>query len=254
MSALCLRFSFSMRYKIKIIIDKIINFFLPRTCFCCGADLQKNKGILCADCFKKLEVVKGMICRRCGLPLKSGGRYCHNCRGSKISKYKCSFIRSALKFNEPSRALVHAFKYEKYLNIAPYFAEVMYKTFRNNPEFREAAFLVPVPIHRSRQRKRGFNQAEVLANHLGKICGIPVLNALTRVKNTESQTKLNREERKQNILNAFVLVKGMENKIDKQALILIDDVCTTSATLEECARVLKEAGAREVLALTALRE
>ena len=242
-----------MKYKIKIIIDKIISFFLPRTCFCCGEDL-KTKSLLCEDCFKKIEPVKGMLCRRCGVMLKSGGKYCHNCRGSKASKYKCSFIRSALQFNDPTRALVHAFKYEKYLNIAPYFAEVMYRTFRKYPEYREATFLVPVPIYKSRQRKRGFNQAEVLANHLSQICGIPVLNALVRTKNTESQTKLTREERKQNILDAFALAKGMESQIDKQALILIDDVCTTSATLEECARVLKAAGAREVLALTALRE
>lgn len=242
-----------MKYKVKIIIDKIINFFLPRTCFCCGADL-KTKSLLCEDCVKKVEPIKGLICERCGVMLKSGGKYCHNCRGSKISKYKCSLIRSALQFNEPTRALIHAFKYEKYLNIAPYFAEVMYRTFRKYPEYREATFLVPVPIYKSRQRKRGFNQAEVLANHLSKICGTPVLNALVRIKNTKSQTKLTRDERKQNILNAFALAKGMESQIKKQAVILIDDVCTTSATLEECALVLKKAGAREVLALTALRE
>ena len=242
-----------MKYKIKIIIDKIINFFLPRTCFCCGADL-KTKTLLCENCFKKVEVIKGLICQRCGVPLKYGGQYCYNCRGSKAAKYKCSFIRSALKFNEPTRALVHAFKYEKYLNIAPYFAEVMYRIYRKYPEYREASFLVPVPIYKSRQRRRGFNQAEVLAKHLGKICGIPVLNALVRIKNTESQTKLTREQRKENILSAFALAKGVENKIKKEALILIDDVCTTSATLEECARVLKAAGAREVLAITALRE
>ena len=242
-----------MKYKIKIILDKIVSFFLPRTCFCCGADL-KTKTLLCEKCFKKVEPVKGMLCQRCGVMLKSGGKYCHNCRGSKASKYKCSFIRSALQFNEPTRALVHAFKYEKYLNIAPYFAEVMYRTYRKYPEYREAAFLVPVPIYKSRQRKRGFNQAEVLAKHLGKICGTPVLNALVRTKNTESQTKLTREQRKENVLSAFALAKGVENEIKGQAFILIDDVCTTSATLEECARVLKEAGAREVLALTALRE
>ncbi|MBO4707212.1 MAG: ComF family protein [Elusimicrobiaceae bacterium] len=242
-----------MKYKIKIILDKIINFFLPRTCFYCGADL-KTKTLLCEDCFKKVEVIKGLICQRCGVPLKYGGQYCYNCRGSKATKYKCSFIRSALKFNEPTRALVHAFKYEKYLNIAPYFAEVMYKTFKQNPEYLETSFLVPVPIYKSRQRKRGFNQAEVLANHLSKLCGIPVLNALVRIKNTKSQTKLTREQRKENISGAFALVKGMEGQIKKEAIILIDDVCTTSATLEECARVLKAAGAREVLALTALRE
>ncbi len=242
-----------MKYKLKIIIDNILSFFLPRTCFCCGADL-KTKHLLCPSCVEKIESVKGLICERCGMPLKSGGKYCYNCRGSKAAKYKCSFIRSALKFNEPTRALIHAFKYEGYVNIAPYFAELMYNTYRKNAVYFEAAFLVPVPIYKRRQRKRGFNQAEVLAKHLSKICSIPVLNALVRVKNTASQTKLTREQRKENIENAFVLAKGMEDKIKKEAIILIDDVCTTGATLEECARVLKEAGAREVLALTALRE
>ena len=242
-----------MKNRIKIILDKILSFFLPRTCFCCGADL-KTKHLLCPECLKKVEEVKGLVCARCGVPLNYGGHYCYNCRGSKAGKYKCSFIRSALKFNEPTRALVHAFKYEKYLNIAPFFAEVMYRTYRQNPEFREAEFLVPVPIHKKRQRKRGFNQAEVLADHLSKLCGIPVLNALVRTKNTASQTKLTRNDRKENILGAFALAGGAEGKIKKRALILIDDVCTTSATLEECARVLKKSGAREVLALTALRE
>ena len=242
-----------MKYKLKHFLNLILNFFLPRTCFACGADL-KTEGLLCPDCLKKVEFIKGMLCARCGVPLKSGGKYCYNCRGSKASKYKCSFIRSSLKFNEQTRALVHAFKYEKYLSIAPYFAEVMYRTYRQNPEYREASYLVPVPIYKSKQRKRGFNQAEVLATYLSKICGIPVLNALKKVKNTKSQTKLSREERKENILGAFSLSKGVEGKIRKEALILIDDVCTTSATLEECARVLKESGAREVLAITALRE
>ena len=187
-----------MKYKLRIILDKILSFFLPRTCFCCGADLT-TKHLLCPDCLGKVEEVKGLICVRCGVPLNYGGQYCYNCRGSKAAKYKCSFIRSALKFNEQTRALIHAFKYEKYLNIVPFLAEVMYKTYRNNPEFLEAEFLVPVPIHRKRQRKRGFNQAEVLAMHLSKLCGIPVLNALVRTKNTASQKKLTRSERKENI-------------------------------------------------------
>ena len=129
-----------MKYKLKIIIDKIINFFLPRTCFCCGADLHGGKTLLCPDCLKEIEPIKGLICQRCGMPLDSGGRYCYNCRGSKVSKYKCSFIRSALKFNKPSRALVHAFKYEKYLNIAPYFAELMYGVYRKTPNIAKRHF------------------------------------------------------------------------------------------------------------------
>lgn len=230
-----------------------LHIFFPRTCFCCGRDIpRKNSALLCHDCTKKLEPLQGLVCVRCGLPLKSGGAHCFNCRGSKAAKYKCSYIRSALCFNEPSRALVHAFKYEKYVCAAKFFAPLMYKTFKENPPYFEAELMAPVPIHKSRMRKRGFNQARLLAEELSKYNHIPAEDILLRVNKTKSQTSLNREERKENIKDAFKLKPGVSVK--GKAVILIDDVCTTGATLEECARVLKKAGAREVLALTALRE
>lgn len=231
----------------------LLYIFFPNTCFCCGRDLpHDNQSPLCRDCTIKLEPVCGLICQRCGLPLKSGGAHCFNCRGSKAAKYKCSYIRSALCFNEPSRALIHAFKYEKYIRIAKFFAPLMYKTFKENPPFFEAEALIPVPIHKSRLKQRGFNQAEILAKHLAVYCTLPCEDILIRKRKTESQTKLNRKQRQQNITDAFEIKKGA--KIKGRAFILIDDVCTTGATLEECAKVLKAAGAREVLALTALRE
>lgn len=239
--------------KLKHIIDFILYLILPRTCFSCGRDLpRKDTGLLCQNCKENIKLIDGLICQRCGVPLKSGGAFCYNCRGSKGAKYKCAMIRSSLEFTPASRALVHAFKYERYVHIAPYFANLMYKTYLKNPAFKEAEMLVPVPIYKSRQRVRGFNQAEILANHLSKHCNIPVVNALKRVIKTESQTKLHKAERAENVQNAFCMQEGISVK--RKAIILIDDVCTTSATLEECARILKKNGAREVLALTALRE
>lgn len=233
--------------------DLFLHIFFPRTCFCCGRDIPfKNPALLCKTCTEKLEPVEGLVCQRCGLPLKSGGAHCFNCRGGKAAKYKCSYIRSALCFNEPSRALVHAFKYEKYVCAAKFFAPLMYKTFKANPPYFEAELIVPVPIHKSRLRKRGFNQALLLAEELSKYVNIPTEDILLRARRTKSQTALNRVERKENIKDAFALKEGA--KVKGKAVILIDDVCTTGATLEECARVLKKAGAREVLALTALRE
>ena len=244
-----------MKFNIKQVLSKIKNITLyllfPRTCFNCGVDLPLNEqGFLCSDCLKELKRPGPMICQRCGLTLKDGGAHCFNCRGKK--HFKCSLIRSALDFNAPSRALIHGLKYEKYTNIAKFFAPLMHKTLLENPSMLEAEYFVPVPIHKKRLKKRGFNQAEVLARELSSLVDIPVLPALARVKNTKSQTKLTKKERAENIKEAFIC--SDPKAVKKKAIILIDDVCTTSATLEECAKVLKKAGAREVYALCATKE
>ncbi len=231
----------------------ILYLLFPRTCFCCGIDLPaKEQGFLCKECLKKLKKPGPIICQRCGITLKDGGAHCFNCRGTKAKHFKCSLIRSALDFNEPSRSLIHGLKYEKYTNIAKFFAPLMNKTLLENPNMLEAEYFVPVPIHKKRFKKRGFNQAEVLARELSALADIPVLNALERIKNTKSQTKLTKRQRAENIKEAFIC--SCPKEIKKKAIILIDDVCTTGATLEECAKVLKKAGAREVYALCATKE
>ena len=231
----------------------LLHLLFPKTCFCCGIDLPlENKGFLCSDCLKKLKKPGPIICQRCGITLKDGGAHCFNCRGSKAKHFKCSLIRSALDFNEPSRALIHGLKYEKYTNIAKFLTPLMQKTLLENPDFLEAEYFVPVPIHKKRLKKRGFNQSEILARELSALTNIPVLPALIRIKNTKSQTKLTKKERAENIKEAFVC--SCPKEIKKKAIILIDDVCTTGATLEECAKVLKKAGAREVYALCATKE
>ena len=241
----------------KKLILKIKNFILyllfPRTCFNCAKDLPlEEQGFLCKDCLKILKKPGPFICQRCGLTLKDGGAHCFNCRGTKAKHFKCSLIRSALDFNEASRALIHGLKYEKYINIAKFFAPLMQKTLLENPQMLEAEYFVPVPIHKKRFKKRGFNQAEVLARELSILTDIPYLNALERIKNTKSQTKLTKKQRAENIKEAFICPHP--KAIKKKAIILIDDVCTTSATLEECAKVLTKAGAREVYALCATKE
>jgi ComF family protein len=108
-----------------------------------------------------------------------------------------------------------------------------------------ADILVPVPLHRSRQRERGFNQARQLAKHLG----LPVINALARTRNTASQADLPASKRGANVRGAFVARAG----VDGLTIVLVDDVATTGATLNACAAVLLDAGAREVRALTAAK-
>jgi ComF family protein len=231
----------------------ILHILFPRVCFHCKADMPRTESaLLCENCRKDLKQPEGVLCKRCGLPLKDGGAYCYDCGRKAKANFKCSFIRSSLRFTPPSRALVHAFKYEKYMHISKFFASLMYKTLKNNPEFFEADLLIPVPIHRSKLRSRGFNQAELLARDLSLLSDIPFKNVLQRSAKTKSQTSLGRKERKENIKDAFICTD--KGAVKKKAVIVIDDVCTTTATLEECAKVLRKAGAREVLALTALRE
>lgn len=147
------------------------------------------------------------------------------------------------------RVIVYALKYEGRRSLAQPLAELM-RT-RGAEMLAGADWAVPVPLHPSRRRERGFNQAADLARHLG----VPVRRALRRHRATRTQTGLPASRRHGNVRGAFALARGREGRegLEGTTVVLIDDVSTTGATLDACARVLKEAGVREVRALTAAR-
>jgi ComF family protein len=145
------------------------------------------------------------------------------------------------------RAILHALKYEGRRSLARPLAALM-RT-RGADVLRGADWLVPVPLHPSRRRERGFNQAADLAGHLG----LPTCAALARTRRTRTQTELPAAARHENVKGAFTLRRRACARVPRRVIVLVDDVSTTGATLEACARVLKEAGADEVRALTAAR-
>jgi competence protein ComFC len=154
------------------------------------------------------------------------------------------------------RQIVHALKYEGRRSLARPLAELM--RIRGADMLTGADWAVPVPLHPSRRRERGFNQAADLASHLG----VPVCPALRRHRATRTQTELPAARRHANVRGAFAVALGSPRgnaapmageTIEGSIVVLVDDVSTTGATLDECARVLKEAGVREVRALTAAR-
>ena len=232
----------------------VLHILLPRECFGCGRDLKWSATApLCPACENGLTLPGPLICQRCGVVLKSGGAHCFHCRGSKADKYKCKVIRSACNFNEFSRGLVHALKYQGAGYVAPYMGGVMAHRFGMLTELAGVNLVIPVPLFSARQKKRGYNQSELLARAFCTKTGLALdVKSLVRVRDTGSQTKLGREARVENMSGAFEVknpaaVKG-------KTVLLIDDVATTGSTLESCAQALRLAGAKRVLAYTFARE
>ena len=232
----------------------VAHFFFPRVCFSCETDLPSQETApLCASCYSQLQVPGPLICQRCGVVLPSGGAHCFACRGSKAQKYKCKIIRSSFVFNTSSRALVHALKYKGADYVASYMGHLMAQRYSRLPELAEAEIVIPVPLYPSRARKRGYNQSELLARAFAQEMQLPCsVASLIRVRDTQSQTKLGRKGRLENMTGAFACTQPQE--VHNKTVLLIDDVATTGATLEGCALALRQAGARRVIAYTFARE
>ncbi|MCX5783551.1 MAG: ComF family protein [Elusimicrobia bacterium] len=243
-----------MKRKILFLRDVLLHIIFPRTCFCCLADLKFGQdGPLCPSCKNGLKLLPELHCVRCGVMLSGGGAHCFHCRGSKAVRYKCKVIRSAFVFTPQIRAVIHGLKYRNKTYLAQYLAKHLLDTFLLYDELHDCQCLIPVPLSAGKFRQRGFNQSELLARELAKLSGAPMLSdALEKIKNTTSQASLNREQRLENVSDAFCVAKP--ELIKGKIILLIDDVATTGSTLEACAIALRKAGAKSVKALTVARE
>lgn len=231
-----------------------LHIVLPNTCYGCKRDLAWTATEpLCTSCVQAVKKVGPLYCLRCGKPLPDGGAHCYQCRGSKAREFSCKIIRSAVVFGPQVRGLIHAFKYADQPHLAVYLTGWLNKEWDAYPELAESQLIIPVPLHPQKLKKRGYNQAELLARCLAQSKGITFDGgSLVRTRNTPSQTQFGREGRLKNMSGAFTcphpdLVKG-------KIVLLIDDVATTGATLEGCAQALKAAGAKKVMAYTLARE
>jgi ComF family protein len=201
---------------------------------------------LCSGCVSGLPRIKGPVCRRCGVPTQKRD-LCTRCRHAPLRIEK---IRSAFLHEGPVRVAIHRLKYRNARALAKPLGEYMATWWRvRSPE--AGMVVVPVPLHPSRLRKRGYNQAALLAQEFGRQAGLPVREGLlSRVRHTASQMKLDAEARQRNVSEAF---SSPGNAAAGIRVLLVDDVCTTGATLEACADALRSAGALDVWALTLAR-
>jgi ComF family protein len=181
-------------------------------------------------------------CERCGTPI--GNR----CRCDELSA-EISMCRSAAAYAGWMPRAIHLLKYEHEPARAPSLAELMASAART---FGEFDFLVPVPLHPSREKRRGYNQAELLATELGGLIGCSVASPLKRSRSTPRQVGLDATTRRANVIGAFDVVDGMT--VAGKRLVIVDDVMTTGATLNACADALASAGASWIGVLTLARD
>jgi len=221
----------------------VIDFFFPRYCVGCG----RVGDFLCSSCYQKLPRILPPFCRKCGKPESSGG-LCPTCWGWQT---EIDGIRSPFRFDGAVRRAVHELKYHNLKAISGCLAELLVAYLQANSVTGE--ILVPVPLHPRRLRQRGYNQSSLLARELGKLTTLPVIeDCLFRSKGSLPQAKTATvEDRRSNVANAFAC---RDQRLSGRHVLLVDDVCTSGATLEACAAALKATGAISVWGLTLARE
>jgi competence protein ComFC len=236
-----------------------LDLVYPQHCAICKKYLKREEKDVCEACWNSLVTLPNPFCPYCKSFFESGEIGCGFCgvTGKTMVEnptkggedHKVSMVRSLGRFDDYYKELIHRFKYGKKIPLGKRLAQRLGETINSDPRFLKSDFLIPVPLHKSRYRERGFNQSEIVAEGISKIAGLPLLkNALIRKKNTKDQTNLSFQQREENVRGAFVVTQP--EIMNGKRIILVDDVITTGATLSECARMLKQAGAEKILGMT----
>lgn len=228
----------SIKYGASLFLDALY----PRRCPVCG--LISKKGDVCVSCLGKLSFVTSPACKKCGKELYSKTtEYCLDCTRHRRS---FEYGLSLLNYNEAASMSMAAIKYKNKKEYMEYYAKEAWNRLGDRLSAMGAEVIIPVPVHPKRLRKRGFNQAELLAEKLGEELCLPVCpELLRRRKNTEPQKSLTPAQRLKNLEEAFTA-----EHIPYKSVLLVDDIYTTGSTMEACSRVLRKAGAQKVYFFT----
>ncbi len=231
--------------------QQLLDATLPPRCVISG-DLVEQQGMVSPEAWRGLNFIVDPFCTCCGLPFAhevDEGALCAPCL-DRPPPFASN--RSALIYNEASRGLVLGFKYADKTHMVRAFTPWLRRAGRDM--IKEADFIMPVPLHYWRLVSRRYNQSGLMASALGKATMLPVLlNGLVRVRATPTQGRLSAKERHKNVKKAFAVHRRHQEAIKGKAIILIDDVYTTGATLKECTKVLLKGGAKRVETLTLVR-
>ena len=222
----------------------LLQLIFPLRCPVCDDIVTPYGEKICPDCRKKLKYVTSPWCMKCGKKLGKDEEICTDCR--KI-RHKFTRGRALYEYNSAA-AMIYRFKYAGRREYADFFGLEIAKYLGDFIKDVKPDALIPVPIHKKRLKKRGFNQAALLARAVGRYTGIPVDEKLVvRIKNTVPLKLLNPNERQNNLKKAFNIVK---NDVKLNTILIIDDIYTSGSTVDEMSSVLHKAGVENVYFIT----
>lgn len=222
--------------------ETVLNFLFPRRCPVCGEIVRPAGRFICPSCFPKLSFVTSPVCKKCGKEvLEDTVEFCEDCMKHR---HAFEYGVALLNYNEAARVSMARIKYNNKREYLDFYGAALAARYGKTIRNMGVDAIVPVPVHASRRRKRGFNQAQVLARILGERLGIPVRpELLLRPKRTEPQKNLTAAERLRNLSGAFEAGKAAG---DFRSVLIVDDIYTTGSTMEACAGTLRSAGVERV--------
>lgn len=231
------------------LLNALLDIFLPPRCHICRVLIPGSGALhICDSCYAGLPVISPPCCSICGVPLQGAGES-HPCGRCITTPPPYRAARAALRYEGACRDLIHAFKYRGKSHLRRPLGLLTSQLLADFRQAHQPDLLVPVPLHRSRLRSRGFNQAVLLAELLAKQWQIPLQRQLLqRTRATIPQMELTRAERLTNLQGAFKVYDS--TLISGRRIMLVDDVFTTGSTLAACATTLLQAGCEQVTAVT----
>ena len=222
-------------------LSKILDILYPRICPICNEIVSQKGADICRSCERKLTYVGDSYCMRCGKPVADEAEFCSDCMriGHEYDE-GCA----ALVYDEYMSKSIYRFKYNGKKEFAEFYGRVMYERLHRMIDAWDVCAIIPVPMHKDKLRKRGYNQAALIAKELSARTKIPLYeDVVSRKHATAALKNMGAKERQNNLKKAFIVDR---NVVKLDSVLIIDDIYTTGATVDAMARVLKDSGVSKV--------
>ncbi|MFD0986193.1 ComF family protein [Methyloligella solikamskensis] len=235
----------------RAVFDAVADLLLPPVCIGCRTSIDRH-GQLCGACWSKIDFITSPICDRLGIPLPFETGEVMLSAAAMADPPAYDRARAAACYTTTMRELIQSFKYRDRQEGLPLFGRWLAQA--GSDILADADLLIPVPLHRSKLWSRRFNQSALLTSEVARLSGVPAeVTLLKRTRKTMSQVGLSADQRRRNVSGAFGVDAKRTESLKGASVVVVDDVITTGATIEACARVLRKAGAARVDALALAR-
>lgn len=228
------------------IVEEVISMIYPKRCPLCGEIIKGDQKLACDSCYEELEYIEEPRCKCCSKAIEQEeSEYCYDCNRKEF------YFESGValwNYSSQMKQSLAKFKYHNRREYGEFYGEEFVKIYGDALMNLEPDALIPVPIHWTRYIKRGYNQAAVIANQIGKRLHIPVVeDLLIRTKKTIAQKHLDDKERERNLQGAFAISeKWKKIEHNMECVVIIDDIYTTGSTINTCAKILMQQGIKEI--------